>query len=340
MQAFAISKSFYLLAAPLLVAGIVIYARTTLITPPAGIDTLEPADIPPGTEPFMAGRTLLKPLHQEKLPTQEGDWLNRHAELGQSFLEYAASHREPLDPRMRRFRVQPIGDLSSIDLKLMAEVALFLEAFFQLPVTPNVAVPFGILPSDAERPGEYHTHRQVLTSYVNQNVLAPLKSDDAAVVLGIVVDDLWSGTGNYLFGQADLGNKVAVMSIARFGDPSQGRTEYDLCLRRAFKVAAHETGHVFGLMHCVEYECLMNGSNSLDETDRKPLEYCPSCQAKLWWALRLNPATRAEELVEFEAARPILEPLWQQERAIWRRDRSGLVNLIAARLGERAKSED
>jgi archaemetzincin len=72
-----------------------------------------------------------------------------------------------------------------------------------------------------------------------------------------------------------------------------------LCLLRTLKTAAHETGHQFGLPHCIAYACCMNGSNHRAEVDRKPLEFCPECQAKLWWTCRIDPRERLRRLVEF-----------------------------------------
>jgi archaemetzincin len=43
----------------------------------------------------------------------------------------------------------------------------------------------------------------------------------------------------------------------------------------------------------------MNGSNSLDESDRHPLELCPECLAKLCWSTRADPAERCRKLIEF-----------------------------------------
>jgi archaemetzincin len=39
---------------------------------------------------------------------------------------------------------------------------------------------------------------------------------------------------------------------------------------RSAKVLLHEIGHLFNLKHCKYYRCLMNGSNSLEESERKP----------------------------------------------------------------------
>ena len=63
----------------------------------------------------------------------------------------------------------------------------------------------------------------------------------------------------------------------------------------------------------------MNGSNSLDENDRTPLVYCPECDAKLGWACKLEPATRARALAKFAADNQLAK-----EAELWKK--------IAARL--------
>ena len=53
-------------------------------------------------------------------------------------------------------------------------------------------------------------------------------------------------------------------------------TEY-----RSMKTACHELCHVFGMTHCPYFECLMNGSNLVNEADQKPFLLCPICLRKL-----------------------------------------------------------
>ena len=44
----------------------------------------------------------------------------------------------------------------------------------------------------------------------------------------------------------------------------------------------HEIGHMFGLEHCIHYECTMNGSNGSFEYIKHPNRtLCPICIAKL-----------------------------------------------------------
>ena len=68
--------------------------------------------------------------------------------------------------------------------------------------------------------------------------------------------------------------------------------DYEICLRRTIGTALHETGHMFGIPHCIAYECCMNGSNHLAEKDARPLDFCPECTAKLWWTCGIREPSR------------------------------------------------
>jgi archaemetzincin len=66
---------------------------------------------------------------------------------------------------------------------------------------------------------------------------------------------------------------------------------------RSFKLLSHETGHMFGLHHCTQFECLMNGSNSVEETDRNSATLCPVCLKKLAWNLHFDIRRRYARLL-------------------------------------------
>ncbi|MEM7036157.1 MAG: archaemetzincin, partial [Bacteroidota bacterium] len=124
---------------------------------------------------------------------------------------------------------------------------------------------------------------------------------------------------NYVFGQASLKNRVGVFSFARY-DPRFWNEETDastktLVLQRAAKVLTHETGHMFGFAHCIHYECNMNGSNNLPETDGAPMHLCPVCLRKLHHAIGFDPAHRYKGLQRFYKANGLTEEAtWVSKR--------------------------
>ncbi|HEY4596413.1 MAG TPA: hypothetical protein VIJ02_08445, partial [Thermoanaerobaculia bacterium] len=67
------------------------------------------------------------------------------------------------------------------------------------------------------------------------------------------------------------------------------------------KIASHETGHMFSIPHCTKYLCVMNGTGSLNEVDRHPLDACPECMAKICWATGYDPRRRFERIADFFA---------------------------------------
>ena len=105
---------------------------------------------------------------------------------------------------------------------------------------------------------------------------------------------------NFVFGQASFDKRVGVYSLIRYTNRFWGRPETDASqsqfLRRSFKILAHETGHMFSIAHCTVNECLMNGSNSLDEMDRNTIHLCPVCLHKLQWNLKFDVRQRYRQL--------------------------------------------
>ena len=120
-------------------------------------------------------------------------------------------------------------------------------------------------------------------------------------MLGVTAHDLYPhDTWSFVFGEALVDERVGVISIARY-DPRFYDKSADpvLLLCRSCKVLAHETGHMLGLLHCVFFNCLMNGSNSLAESDRRPLHLCPVDLRKLHWSLGFDIVQRYRHLLAF-----------------------------------------
>ena len=245
---------------------------------------------------------LLESLHEHKKPPQPGDWLAVHGKLkdeqGQTFDEYVRGRKRTVEQYSKLYLL-PLGTFGDVEQKMIDAVVDGMTWFFGLPTTQLKADPLAKLPGFAERVGGLG-QRQLLSIHLIDKVLPPKLPKDAAALLGLTNVDLWPGEGwNFVFGQASLGTRVGVWSTARCGNSAGTEEERKLFFLRLLKVALHETGHMFGIPHCAAYECGMNGSNSLPESDRHVLEFCPECQAKLWWTNDYAPKKRCAAMLEF-----------------------------------------
>jgi archaemetzincin len=242
----------------------------------------------------------IEPLHREKLPPGPNDWLARHEEQGQTVKQYVKSDSNRPTARRTTLYLQPIGEFSETHKKLVAETAELLSRYYNLPAKTLDPLGLEVIPAEARRVHPSWGDRQILSTYVLDKVLKPRRPDDAVAVLALTTSDLWPGEGwNFVFGQASLGERVGVWSLYRYGDPESSDAEYRLFRKRMFKVALHETGHMFGIVHCIFHECLMNGSNHLAEMDARPLWLCPVDVQKVWWACKADPVKRYQSLAEF-----------------------------------------
>jgi archaemetzincin len=97
-------------------------------------------------------------------------------------------------------------------------------------------------------------------------------------ILGIVNVDIFVPVLRFLFGQAQLSGKAALISLCRLRQEFYELPEdRELLVARARKEAVHELGHAYALVHCRNPKCVMHYSNSLREVDARPLQFCGSC---------------------------------------------------------------
>jgi len=228
---------------------------------------------------------------------QPGDWLASHPESGQTFEEYINSNPNVPTSDRRTIYVLPLGKFSPIQQKIIAETQEYMQAFFGLPIKmlPQRSLPATITSGDFRMKG-YPAQRQIRTGFIMDNILKPAISNDAAALIAFTNEDLFPDESmNYVFGQASLEDRVGVWSLARLGEKADTTT----FLKRALRIAVHETAHMFGFKHCTKYECVMSGTNSLAETDRRPIDACPECMAKICWMTNTRPEDRYKKLEAF-----------------------------------------
>jgi archaemetzincin len=101
-------------------------------------------------------------------------------------------------------------------------------------------------------------------------------------LLGVTERDLFVPVLSFVFGQAQLGGRVAVVSLARLRPEFHGLPPSQAVLvRRAATEAVHELGHTFGLVHCGDRRCPMSLSIDLPDLDGKGASPCAACAALL-----------------------------------------------------------
>ena len=127
--------------------------------------------------------------------------------------------------------------------------------------------------------------RQYDAVKVKKRLINHVKNKNYYRILGVMDVDIFSKFLNFIFGVADLPRiksfGSALISVTRLREEFYRRDE-DIAQfeQRVLKEAIHELGHTFGLEHC-ENLCVMRFSNSLDDTDKKPLNFCDFCLEKL-----------------------------------------------------------
>ncbi|CAB9514240.1 Archaemetzincin-2 [Seminavis robusta] len=232
----------------------------------------------------------LAPLGIKLEPPRDGDWLAEHDEKGQTFLRYLTSDPVAATPSRNKIYIVPLGDFTDEQHELVRRVSEFMAAFYGLPVVVQDVVGLESVNKNKQRVHPEWGDKQILSTFILDKLTKYLPPD-AATYLCFTSSDLWPRDGwNFVFGQASLVNRVGVWSFYRHG------SKFSKCLKRTLSTAVHETGHIFGMRHCTAYSCGMCGSNSLPESDRRPIHFCPECTPKVSWATGVDLVERAKNL--------------------------------------------
>jgi archaemetzincin len=231
-------------------------------------------------------KLLIKPTDSFPLipyPVKD-EWLIRTNEAPQSYQNFVKSKKMFNEHTSKIIYLVKIGHFDNISIEILAE---YVYIFFGLPV--KILNPI-ILTQDKLDECNVRTQYkvdQLLTDAVYENILKPIMPNDAMYVIGITNYDLYSeSSSNYVFGQADIDLQCGIFSFYRYlyNDDANIVNE-KLLLRRTCKLMVHEIFHLFGVNHCQYFQCVMMGANSLNESDKQPLELCPVCLHKLTYVV-------------------------------------------------------
>ncbi|MEN6441520.1 MAG: hypothetical protein ABFD97_23390 [Syntrophobacter sp.] len=102
---------------------------------------------------------------------------------------------------------------------------------------------------------------------------------DYSHILGITHVDLCTPILTHVYGQAELGGRIAVISNARLlKDTDTTAALPSRYYERLAKVALHEVAHTFSLYHCDTERCLMRFSSGLKQLDHLDIWFCGRCE--------------------------------------------------------------
>ncbi len=184
---------------------------------------------------------------------------------------------------MNVIRLLRIGNLEEPVLRdVIPDIAARFQAHCEL-------VPEALDPEFAYRPDRQQYHSTAILARMQG-----LAHAGTWRLLGVTRADLFVPVLTFVFGEAQLGNTCAVVSISRLRQEFYGLPpEPGLVRERLVKEAVHELGHTLGLRHCSDYGCAMAPSHSVEWIDVKGPEFCPACQSQVLSACRGDKISRS-----------------------------------------------
>jgi archaemetzincin len=170
--------------------------------------------------------------------------------------------------------VVPLGE---VDYMLANRLASRLVSHFNIGVD---ILQGSRLPQEA-----YNDQRGQYYSTVILSKLEILRSAPGERMLGVVDEDLYIPTQNFVFGEADPVGKAAVISLYRLKHENYEMLDEETVLfSRALKESIHQLGHLWGFDDCRNPKCVMYIPNNVTDVDRKGTKFCDNClrRVRVW----------------------------------------------------------
>jgi archaemetzincin len=128
----------------------------------------------------------------------------------------------------------------------------------------------------------HHPERNQYHSTAILEHLAKLNGNRREVVVGVTELDLYIPILTFVFGEAQLGGTIALVSYHRLSQEFYGLPpDPTLLEERLMKEAVHEAGHTAGLTHCDDYECVMAATHAVEWLDLKSSAFCDDCRERV-----------------------------------------------------------
>jgi archaemetzincin len=174
--------------------------------------------------------------------------------------------------------------LALIEMGRLGEVPVRIVA---ANVQTIIGIPVDIIdPLDPPEEAYQRPRRQYDAGLVLKH-LAGVSFPGHRRILALTTVDLCNPILTYVYGEAELGGRIAVASgfRLRFGEDGAVVSQ-ELYYERLVKTALHEVAHTFSLYHCEEANCLMHFSPKVRQLDRVDICFCSRCEYMLRESLR------------------------------------------------------
>lgn len=114
--------------------------------------------------------------------------------------------------------------------------------------------------------------------YDASKILKSFPSDSVNKTIIFTNVDIYIPIFTYVFGLAKLNGSSAIISSQRLSNIYYGLPEnFEILKRRLLIETIHEFGHLSGLRHCENFNCVMASSTVVDEIDIKSENFCKKC---------------------------------------------------------------
>ncbi len=149
-------------------------------------------------------------------------------------------------------------------------IAANIQAMLEAPVE---MLPAMAIPEEA-----FQSHRCQYDAGLVLKYLAQFSFPYHSRILAITDMDLCTPIHTFVFGQAELGLSLAIVSDFRLKHMEDGILASEgIYYERLAKVALHEIAHTFSLYHCETPKCLMQISRGLRHLDELDIFFCERC---------------------------------------------------------------
>jgi len=176
-----------------------------------------------------------------------------------------------MSPKKGCIAVVPVGNvpataLRTVEAKILAHFSLPADILSPLE-NPEIAFD--------KRRGQYNAGTIIKT-------FESMPFGEYGKVLAILNVDIFIPIFTHVLGEAQEGGRYALASMFRLRKGPDGyNPSMSKILERLAKVALHELGHLFEVVHCADDKCIMHFSGNLKDLDAINLNFCSYCSMYL-----------------------------------------------------------